>query len=202
MFLAVISMFILFTGVPADTEGTFSDREAALINSAGADGMMKVFNTENPADLPVLREICREVGPEIITSPLFKQLMEGMLATVNDPENTGVGIAAPQVGVACRIIAVQRFDQQDEPFGFYLNPRIVAASSETVESPEGCLSIPDTRGYVSRHAAITIEYNDPEDFSLCQEELSGFTAIIFQHEIDHLDGILFTDKIIETDGEI
>ncbi|MCC8034854.1 MAG: peptide deformylase [Rikenellaceae bacterium] len=185
----------------ASSEGGFDRRETAVINSGQDYPALRLYTVDDNDDLEILRRRCDPVNASIVGAEDFGRLVERMLATVTDPDNTGVGIAAPQVGISKRIILVQRFDKEGEPFECYLNPSIVEASPEMVESPEGCLSIPDVRKSVLRHRSITIEYNRPTDFGLCRETIDGFTAIVFQHETDHLDGILFTDKTIIPDGE-
>jgi peptide deformylase len=123
-----------------------------------------------------------------------------MLATVQNPENEGVGIAAPQVGILRRVVAVQRFDKEGEPFEFYVNPEIVEFGDEMELGGEGCLSVPDFSGDVWRAQRIVIKYRD-EKFAEHTETIEGFTAVIFQHEIDHLDGILYIDRMEEDDQE-
>lgn len=193
-------MLLVLTTACSPVNG-FTEREANLINSRPEGRPMRLFTVDSEQDLLVLRRVCDRVEPSLLGFPEYGRLMQGMLTTVTDPENTGVGIAAPQVGIPKRIIAVQRFDMDGEPLGIYLNPCITEASVGLVRSDEGCLSIPDAKGMVMRHRTVTVEYNDPEDFTLRTETVDGFTAIIFQHEIDHLDGILFTDKTITQDGE-
>ena len=117
-----------------------------------------------------------------------------MLCTVIDPADPGVGIAAPQVGVSRRLIAVQRFDREGEPFEFYVNPRIVRYAGETVRSPEGCLSIPGKIDTAVRRERVVLRYRDGQSGKRRRESVSGFTAVVFQHEIDHLNGILFIDR--------
>lgn len=118
---------------------------------------------------------------------------EGLLTTVRNPQNEGVGIAAPQVGIGLRVIAVQRFDLPGEPFGVYVNPEIVRRTGPAVPGPEGCLSVPDRYGDVARPQQIEIRYRDSR-FIRRREVIRGYTAVIFQHEVDHLDGILFIDR--------
>jgi len=106
----------------------------------------------------------------------------------------GVGIAAPQVGLQRQIILVQRFDKANEPFEIYINPIIKSCSDEQKLGKEGCLSIPNYTAEVFRPIKIMLEYVDL-DGKKHIEEISGFTSVIFQHEIDHLNGILFTDHL-------
>ena len=117
-----------------------------------------------------------------------------MVSTVTSPEQDGVGIAGPKVGVSRRVVAVQRFDKEGEPFEVYPNIRIVARRGEKVPGPEGCLSVPGKRGDVCRYRDIDIVYSLADGTARdTLETVKGFTAVIFQHECDHLDGVLYTD---------
>ena len=107
----------------------------------------------------------------------------------------GVGIAAPQVGVLKNIIWVQRFDKENVPFEVYLNPKIIKYSKKTQTVREGCLSIPNRSDTLnSRSFSISIEY-DTMKAQHKTESVEGFTSVIFQHEIDHLNGILYLDHL-------
>ena len=120
-----------------------------------------------------------------------------LLATVTDPSQDGVGIAGPQVGILRRVVAVQRFDKDGEPFEVYPNIFVTATRGETAPGPEGCLSIPGWRGDVLRYRDIDIEYTSPKTLKDTTERVQGFSAVIFQHECDHLDGVLYIDKVVE-----
>ena len=171
----------------------FSAAERETIRSGG-EGIMRVLTVDDRSDSLTLRRKSAPMVEGIERADDYETLRRRMLATVQDPENTGVGIAAPQVGILRRMIAVQRFDKPGEPFEIYLNPKIVEYSAETAPGREGCLSIPDRSGEVKRAQRITLRYRD-EQFAERMERISGFTAVIFQHEIDHLDGILYTDRM-------
>lgn len=132
--------------------------------------------------------------PSQLQSWEFKVLAGKMVSTVTSPEQDGVGIAGPQVGVSRRVVAVQRFDKEGEPFEVYPNIRIVARRGEKVPGPEGCLSVPGKRGDVCRYRDIDIVYSLADGTARdTLETVKGFTAVIFQHECDHLDGVLYTD---------
>ena len=171
----------------------FSAAERETIRSGG-EGIMRVLTVDDRSDSLTLRRKSAPMVEGMERADDYETLRHRMLATVQDPENTGVGIAAPQVGILRRMIAVQRFDKPGEPFEIYLNPKIVEYSAETAPGREGCLSIPDRSGEVKRAQRITLRYRD-EQFAERLERISGFTAVIFQHEIDHLDGILYTDRM-------
>ena len=174
----------------------FTPEELALINEA--DSIMRVLTIDNPADSAVLRTPSRDIPAETLTSADFERLAELMLATVNHPSQDGVGIAGPQVGINRRVVAVQRYDKEpvecdgisDYPFEVYPNVRIVWASDVLRPGPEGCLSVPDRREVVMRSEEIVIEYTDLKALQTVRDTIKGFTAVIFQHEIDHLFGII------------
>ena len=184
---------------------SFTSEELCLIH--GADSIMRVLTIDNPDDSAVLRAVSSDLSAEALLSEDFKRLAELMLATVTHPSQDGVGIAAPQVGLNRRVVAVQRFDKEEvlpdgsegSPFEVYPNIRIVSMSETLEPGPEGCLSVPDRRGEVMRSREIVIEYADvnrldQEDY-MVRETVYGFTAVIFQHEIDHLEGVLYIDKL-------
>ena len=114
----------------------------------------------------------------------------------------GVGIAAPQVGENIRLIIVDcRQSQrpcQNHGLLYMANPRIVSAEGEAL-GREGCLSVPDWVGVVPRAKSIRVEYQDEKGVAR-SIEATGFEARVIQHEIDHLDGILFIDRVVSTKG--
>lgn len=173
---------------------TFTVSETELIGKYSAQ-IMPVFQITNVSDSVFLRQTAKEFSNADMQSDIFKNLQQQMLLTVCDTTHKGVGIAAPQVGVARRLIAVQRFDKPDEPFEFYANAYIVYYSDKKQTGAEGCLSVPNRREMVSRAETIAVKYSHPETLQVCCDTVSGFTAVIFQHEIDHLDGALYIDKL-------
>jgi peptide deformylase len=123
-------------------------------------------------------------------------LIEDMIETLHDAP--GVGLAAPQVGVSQRVVVVEYAEddeEEDSPKKLYVavNPEIIQPSEETELGIEGCLSIPGLVGEVDRHTAITIKAQNRRGQPL-KIKASGWLARIFQHEIDHLDGIVYTDR--------
>jgi len=127
----------------------------------------------------------------------LQQLIEDMVETMRAAP--GVGLAAPQVGVSQRVIVVEYGDDEDEsrPPRLYVvvNPEIVEASPETEMGVEGCLSIPGLVGEVERHQRIVVKGQNRRGQPI-KLKLQGWVARIFQHEIDHLEGILFTDRAV------
>ena len=179
-------------------EGTFTEKELSLIN--GADSIMRVLTIDRPDDLSILRAQSDDLSVEALSSEDYLALARLMVATVTHPSQDGVGIAGPQVGLNRRVVAVQRFDKEGEPFEVYGNIRIVAHHGEKASGGEGCLSVPDRRGEVMRWQDVEIEYDavfseGKVTVQPARERIQGFTAVIFQHETDHLDGILYIDRL-------
>lgn len=182
--------------------GNFSADEISLIRQS--DSIMRVLTIEDSLDLAVLRAVSTDMSAEALLSDDFSRLSELMVATVTHPSQDGVGIAGPQVGLNRRVVAVQRFDKEGEPFEVYPNIRIVCLSDSTAYGAEGCLSVPDMRADVLRSQEVVVEYADMEalrseesrrEIPVRRDTISGFTAVIFQHEIDHLEGILYIDRL-------
>lgn len=173
--------------------GCWSAREIRIINSG--KGCMRVLSVDDIYDSVVLRAQSISIPYRALGSSSYRKLCERMLATVKDPRYDGVGIAAPQVGINRRLVAVQRFDKPGEPFELYPNIRILNTRGELVSGPEGCLSVPGRRGEVLRYRDIDIRYTNVRTLRDTVESVSGFTAVIFQHETDHLTGVLYIDKL-------
>ena len=152
--------------------------------------MMRVFNRNNPSDSLILKSLSTPIKAK---HKLTQLLADRMLLSVK--HEGGVGIAAPQVGINRRMFWVQRFDKAQRPFELFINPEILWASDLMQKGSEGDLSF-DERGFVMRNYAIQIQYEDLKG-EIKTEILEGFTSVIFQHERDHLDGILLTDRIKE-----
>ena len=185
---------LLFAAAAATACGGFSDDERRIING-GEGEIMRVLTTADRDDSLTLRRISAPLDEKAVASDDFAVLRRRMLATVRNPAERGSrGYAAPQVGISRRLIAVQRFDKAGEPFEFYINPEILSVSGEAEEGPEGCLSVDGVRGSVARPRRIELRYRT-ERFVDTTETVEGFTAVIFQHETDHLDGVLFIDRM-------
>jgi len=168
----------------------FTRAERALILES--DSLMYVTTIE--VDSAILRTPSVDLTAAELSSAELQVLLDKMLYTVQHPSQDGVGIAAPQVGLNKRIVCVQRFDKPGEPFECYLNAHLDSLGGEIAVGPEGCLSVPGKRGLVPRHTRVQIRYVAPGTREERTEAVEGFTAVIFQHEIDHLDGILYTDR--------
>ena len=189
-----IAVMLFSIAACSSNSTTFTDSEIELIGKYSAQ-IMPVLQTTNAADSLFLRQPTKEFTNADMQSDIFKNLQQQMLLTVRDTAHLGVGIAAPQVGIARRLIAVQRFDKADKPFEFYANAYIVYYSENKQIGKEGCLSVPNRRENVERAETIVVKYINPETLKPCTDTVSGFTAVIFQHEADHLDGVLYIDKL-------
>lgn len=179
-----------------DESSTFSSTQEKIILSADANTPMRLFLTTSLSDSTLLRQ----KSEAVIVDPKDKVLttmIDRLYATVRDSLSLGVGIAAPQVGISKNIIWVQRFDKEGYPFEVYLNPVIKQYTDKKQPCMEGCLSIPNKQAETQNRAyAILLEY-DTRAGEHKIEMVEDFTAVIFQHEIDHLNGILFIDHLKE-----
>jgi peptide deformylase len=144
---------------------------------------------------PLLRKISTPIDKDY---PNLNQLIEDMFETMYSSK--GVGLAAPQVGLSIRLIVIDTspFDE-DYPDGkdfkrILINPQILEFSGNDWTFNEGCLSVPDLREDVIRKEKILIEYYD-ENFTYHKAEYDGIRSRVIQHEYDHLEGVLFVDKV-------
>jgi peptide deformylase len=150
---------------------------------------------------PVLRARAKAIDPAEIKSPRIQQLIDDMFETMH--EYQGVGLAAPQVHVGLRLFVAgfeseregsREDDDRNVPVMAIINPEIEALGTTIVEDWEGCLSIPDIRGKVPRAASIVVKAYDRKGRRI-EVRPRGFTARVIQHETDHLDGVLFFDRM-------
>ncbi len=170
-----------------------SRAEKALINNG--DSLMRVLQINDFNDSHVLRAKSVDFTLRDLKSSEFETLCRRMVYTVNDTCHPGVGIAAPQVGLNRRLVVVQRFDKEGRPFEIYPNITIRPAADSCSTGREGCLSVPDRKEQVCRWSSVEITYTDPSTLQQVSEIVTGYTAVIFQHETDHLEGLLYTDRI-------
>ncbi|MGC4235630.1 MAG: peptide deformylase [Niabella sp.] len=184
--------FTLLLTVKTGYSQNFSETEKKLILSGDTATMLRVIPLTETAGKEALRNVSKDIA---FNDPLLPLLKNRMLKSVLDSNHRGVGIAAPQVGINRNLIWVQRFDKPGLPFEFFINPKITWRSALLIRGPEGDLSF-EERGDVVRNYAIMVSYTDIKGQQHI-EMLEEFTAIIFQHETDHLSGILLTDRIKE-----
>jgi len=143
---------------------------------------------------PVLRERARPVDSSELKDPLFQKLIDDMVETMH--EYHGVGLAAPQVHEGVRLFVAVLDDEPDSESDatVIINPDIIPNASDKREGWEGCLSIPDIRGMVPRFTDITVLALDRHGKKI-ELKLKDFSARVAQHETDHLDGVLFFDRM-------
>lgn len=155
---------------------------------------MRVYKITKFEDSLLLRTKSTYIKPNP-NDPVLQNFVKRLYATVTDSASLGAGIAAPQVGILKNIIWVQRFDKENFPFEVYLNPIIVKYSNEKQTRREGCLSIPNRLDTLnSRALSVYVEY-DTMNGEHKTETVENFTSVIFQHEVDHLNGILYLDHL-------
>ncbi|WP_257666794.1 DUF1684 domain-containing protein [Parapedobacter tibetensis] len=181
---------------PTTPPKPISAEEQSLILSGDTTKLMRVIQDTVPDELHILKSVSADIDSKEALLPLLAKRMH---LAVTDSLHPGVGIAAPQVGINRNLIWVQRFDKAGEPLELYLNPKITWRAKLLRKGVEGCLSIADTMGQVLRNYTIRLEYDDI-DGKHHEEMVEGFTAVIFQHETDHLYGILFTDRLAEQES--
>jgi len=165
--------------------------------------MLKIITIPNP----ILRQKAKKVAK---IGPSTKQLIEEMVdfLKTDQPKKgpKGVGLAAPQIGLSIRIVVI--WSKPSHQFLPMINPEIIWCSKRTSlnvaksKNPyEGCLSVPGVWGQVRRHSVIKLAYQTPKGQKVIRK-FKGLTGVIIQHEVDHLKGILFIDRIIKQKGKI
>lgn len=175
----------------------YSKAEISRITEGNLETALPIFQTSDSLQHQVLLSQSIDAKPkDRHTKTLVNRMKLALLST-----DGGVGIAAPQVGINRNIIWVQRFDKAGKPLEYMINPKILWKSEILNLGPEGDLSIAVFRDYFYRSQVIQIEYFDLQGKKIT-EIVEGFTAIIAQHEIDHLSGILISDKIEKQKSEL
>ena len=161
----------------------------------------RILTVNNPADLAVLKTVCTPV--EVVTDDV-RALMDDMLETMYDAP--GIGLAAVQIGDTRRVVVMDLGDGGEDGAApdseeerkpnprFFINPEILWASEETAPYEEGCLSIPEYFDEVQRPARVKLRYLNYQGETV-EEEADGLYAVCIQHEIDHLNGVLFIDHL-------
>jgi len=172
--------------------------EKDSILKGDTNDLMPILTIFDYDDSLILRKKSHQIKADPADSVLYR-LARRMYYTLK-ATGSGVGLAGPQVGINRDIIWVQRLDKTGKPFECYLNARIIQYSNKAITfNGDGCLSIPGQSGNSHRFSSVMIDY-DKLDGTHKQEIIEGysgtnFTAVIFQHEIDHLHGVLYIDKL-------
>ena len=191
-FFLIVAAFMFATGCQQRPSLSFTQEELLILNRS--DSVMYLTVVTDRADSLILRNVSRDFTDQELQSKEFQTLARNLLATVQDPSQDGVGIAAPQVGLNLRMLALMRYAKEGKPIEAYANVHILDLSASKKKGPEGCLSIPNYRGEVSRSDSIVVSYYDINTRTYRTDTVTGYTAVIFQHETDHLEGILYTDR--------
>jgi peptide deformylase len=149
---------------------------------------------------PILRTVAPEMSLEELRAPETQRLIDDLIETRRAAG--GAGLAATQVGAPQRIAVVEVDEHTRYPYKplvpltVIVNPVVEPLSDERLLINEGCLSVPDLRGDVERHVRVRVQYLD-RNGERCEQVVDGLTAGTFQHETDHLDGILFLDRVTD-----
>jgi peptide deformylase len=144
---------------------------------------------------PVLRQECAPIAPDQITGPEVQGLIRDMFETM--AEYNGVGLAAPQVHQPVRLVITggEADDEGRPQFRVLINPKVTVLDEDScLGMYEGCLSLPGLRGWVERPATVQVEAYDEKGAAI-DFTLEGFPAVVIQHECDHLDGVLYVDRM-------
>jgi peptide deformylase len=151
---------------------------------------------------PILRERAEMLAPEALAAPEFARLVDDMVETMH--AEGGIGIAAPQIGESARVAVIaisaasSRYPKMtDFPLTVFVNPRITIVDPTEQGFWEGCLSVPNLRGYVMRPRGVRVDFLDGQGRAHSMRA-DGFLATVLQHELDHLDGRLFIDRVRDT----
>ncbi len=200
LFIIKILIFIPALLLASCAASNFTPAERQLICSGKTDNPLRILSIATRQDSLILRKRSKDLKP-VKNNKDLALLLERMKVTMDAEE--GIGIAAPQVGINRNIFLFTRIDEPGQKVQVAINPRITEHSDSLVcFERDGCLSIPDIRGNSKRYAWIEVSYYD-EYGNLIKERFSGhkrpdnFTNIIFQHEYDHINGILFIDKLCD-----
>ena len=194
----LLAAMLVLASCGIDNAPKMTKEESRLINESPE--VFRILSVDNDSDLAVLRTPSVNFNVRDLKSAEYQSLAAKLVRTLESTDG-GVGLAAPQMGINRRVVAVQRVDKEGEPIEVYPNIRIVEFRGEKEAGREGCLSVPDKAGSVLRYRDITIVYTDIHGAGTLRsgeitEDVSGFAAVIFQHEVDHLDGVLYTDKCV------
>ncbi len=174
---------------PVVPEWHWADNEQLLVKAEADDFDIVVQGDPNAS---VLRTRCREVPAGLDLSNIAARMEKTMINA------KGVGLAGPQVGLCLRVATLMLDYKTDNPKTVFVrNPVIVERSWETIEGYEGCLSIPGVGGLVRRNQWIRIEHTTPQG-EVISVEAEDYNSVLWQHELDHLDGVLYVDKLLGT----
>lgn len=199
MYKKLIPALFALLSLAGCAQKTFTSEEKKLIMDS--PDLMKVLTIKNQQDSLSLRTPSTEVTVADMNSEEYKELCRKMVYTCYEPVYDCAGMVAAQVGVPKRIAMIKRFDKAAAPWEDYCNLRIVETRGIKRESIETCASIPGKMDTLMRWKDITVAYLDPDckrgEPREVTEDVTGYAAVLFQQQIDLMDGILFTDRLGE-----
>jgi peptide deformylase len=192
--------FILFFLGACSSAKKLTEQEINLFSSIRENEPLRILQITNREDSLLLRSISKNVNykkDKIAIDQLIARLKTTMIAA------PGIGLAAPQIGISRNIFIFRRIDKEGRPIEVAINPKIINFPESTIcFENDGCLSIKGLRGNSKRYEWVEVEYIN-EAGKKIREKLVGysrdsdFTAIVFQHEFDHLKGVLYIDKLCD-----
>lgn len=171
----------------------FTQQEIELIN-ANPDGLMHIYKADNEQELQVLKSPSQMLSKKAINSDDYKKLEERMKSILADSDHNGIGLSAPQLGINKAVVAIRRQDLDGQPVIVYPNITIDEYSEDIYVADEGCLSVPGKSGNVDRSMVVVVKYFNTQEQKMVKDTIKSYASIVFQHEIDHLYGILYTDR--------
>lgn len=202
IFFALLFITFVFVSCKENNTYNMTEAEKELILSKDINSPFEVLLITDKADSITLRTPSKDINiEELVSDSVLQHLIQRMKVTL--AEEQGVGLAAPQVGILRNVFLMMRLDKPNRPIQVVVNPKIINHPDSFIPfSGDGCLSIPEISGTSSRYPWIEVEFYD--EFGVKHtEKLNGgqrqedFTGIIFQHEFDHLNGVLFIDKLVK-----
>lgn len=200
---------ILFSGIlvllaSCNKKDIMNEQEKAIINSSTVDTPMRVLTINDTQDSIFLRTASIDIDSTAIKTDKDLQTLIKRMKSTMDKED-GIGIAAPQVGIGRNIFLFTRIHEPNAKVQVVINPKITESSRETFcFERDGCLSIPGVSGNSVRHEWVDVEYYNENGEKIVERLMGGsrqskdFSGVIFQHEFDHLQGVLFIDKLCYT----
>jgi len=200
---SIYLLMIIISLSACNSKENMTDKEKSITYSDGIDVPFRVLQTNDKQDSLFLREKSLDIDniKNIANDKNWQYFIQRLKLTM--AVESGVGIAAVQVGIHRNMFLFMRLDKPERPVEVAINPRIVNHAQEIIcFEDDGCLSIPDMSGDTKRYLWVDVEYYN-EKGELIKERLSGssresdFTGVIFQHEFDHLQGILYIDRLYE-----
>ena len=195
---SIFILFIFALMLSCNTTQRLTNKEKELILLASDETPFDVLKINILTDSLILRKKCSNIDFNKDTA-IIAHLIKRMKSTLD--VESGVGLAAPQIGISRNLFLIMRIDKPEKNVEVVINPKIVSKPEQTVcFERDGCLSIPNVSGNSVRYPWIEVAYFNEKGEKIT-EKLSGhsrqtdFTGIIFQHEYDHLQGVMFTDKL-------